>query len=157
MSYQALQVSATDYVNNGLYDRLGIHHITTSQLSGRAAKQQPTISAADFPGRKQSNYTQKHLPRGYSITWELERESSKGVYTQHATLINDTKIVGFKYNCAYGKTVDTKVQRRLRKLRGKSVDVASFEVRALYLSTPFLCNGGKSRLCELDRHYAGTA
>ena len=29
--------------------------------------------------------------------------------------------------------------------------------RALYLSAPFLCNTGKSRLCVLDRHYAGTA
>ena len=29
------------------------------------------------------------------------------------------------------------------------------KVRAPYLSAPFLCNGGKSRLCVLDRHYAG--
>ena len=28
-------------------------------------------------------------------------------------------------------------------------------VRALYLPSPFLCNGGKSRLCVPDRHYAG--
>ena len=30
-------------------------------------------------------------------------------------------------------------------------------VRALYRPAPFLCNGGKSRLCVLDRRYAGTA
>ena len=28
---------------------------------------------------------------------------------------------------------------------------------AFYLSTPFLCNGGKGRLCVLNRRYAGTA
>ena len=33
----------------------------------------------------------------------------------------------------------------------------SLTVRVLYLSAPFLCNGGKSRLCVLDRHCAGTA
>ena len=31
------------------------------------------------------------------------------------------------------------------------------EERALHLSAPFFCNGGKSRLCVLGRHYAGTA
>ena len=29
------------------------------------------------------------------------------------------------------------------------------KVRTLYLSAPFLCNGGNSRRCVLDRHHAG--
>ena len=38
-----------------------------------------------------------------------------------------------------------------------AVAFTTSQVRALCLSAPFLCNGGKSRLCVLDRYYAGTA
>ena len=42
----------------------------------------------------------------------------------------------------------------LQDVFGLSFEEVS-EVRALYRTAPFLCNGGKSRLCVRDRHYAG--
>ena len=53
--------------------------------------------------------------------------------------------------------METQAEGMLNASRSSWYDHGGGDVRALYLSAPFLCNGGKSRLCVLDRHYAGTA
>ena len=123
---------AVDQLTHRLHDEHGVHHITTSSCSSRSAKAQPKITAEDFPARCQTPCVQKSLPRSCAMTWRVERESARGSYVQHATMVNDTKLAGFKHNCCTGSSKDTQAVRRLRKAQGKSVTLASFEAMVHY-------------------------